>query len=234
MNSMLLTTPVGKSSAQRDQTSAVPQANALQDYRMLAISVGKDWNLASFDWVGTGGVVRAVLCRHIESFSTRPAMPWFVTERRIRAEGPQRAISEVVNSIRIHFGLTITDLAGVLNVERPTIYSWLKDASEPSGLNRARIMAVARLADAWAAAAGSNQRPQLNGVVDRGLTLLEWLRVPILSEQTLTAHLMAEGKKKFQNVPVLDYAALAHAASIPESSPSDFDTATGRPLGPEL
>src|SRR5665213_2596902 len=53
-------------------------------------------------------------------FDNRPKAP--VVERR--------DVSDLVDTIRSAFRLSITELASVLRVKRPTIYSWLKDNPE--------------------------------------------------------------------------------------------------------
>jgi len=143
-----------------------------------------------------------------------------------------RSSSELVNSIRSAFKLSITDLAAILGVERPTVYSWLKDSATPSVANDRRLQSVFVLADTWSQVAADNQGPALRAQTTFGGTLLDALKSQDLSLKRLKEHLIAEAKMTRRNAP-RDYAALARQAAVPPRPDTDFDIATGRPLGPE-
>lgn len=59
-----------------------------------------------------------------------------------------RTIPEEINLIEEALGVTVKELAELLRVSRPMIYHW-RAGMEPSRENRARIEAIARLADDW-------------------------------------------------------------------------------------
>jgi len=202
-------------------------------FQTLAISLDKHGGLSTFDALGTGGLVSERLCRHFEVASTRPATSWLIALPPTSDVRPQRKVSEMVNSIRLAFGLNVKELAAVLNVERPTIYSWLKDDAEPSASNRERIAVAARLADAWVETSPENTQPPRNYVLQDGRALIQALSSPDLDEQILTNQLINEARRLAHSGPVKNFAAIARRASIPETSAADFDSATGRPLGPE-
>lgn len=58
--------------------------------------------------------------------------------------------NETIAGIRSALSLQIKELAEILQVQRPTIYSWIKDEVEPSAVNRERLQQVYRIAAQWA------------------------------------------------------------------------------------
>ncbi len=57
--------------------------------------------------------------------------------------------NEMISAIRSSLSLRIKELAEVLRVQRPTIYSWIKDEVEPSASNRERLQQIYRIASKW-------------------------------------------------------------------------------------
>jgi transcriptional regulator with XRE-family HTH domain len=181
---------------------------------------------------GTGGFATDALFRALERGTTSVAARLLVVEDVAYIDHAQPT-SEVVNAIRSAFGLSVTDLAAVLGVERPTIYSWLKDQSVPSASRLDRMGLVLRLADTWTGMAGAGVSPALTSTVTTGVDLLTALREPKLWEVEIAGNLRAQATaarngahgKKLIAVP------RGHGADL--RSRADFDVATGRPLGPE-
>lgn len=89
---------------------------------------------------------------------------------------PPASVGKMTATIRSSFGLTIKDLAGVLRVERPTVYSWLRDDSEPNVDNRERLQSVFALAKSWMSLVSSDKKPDLKAKVLDGKSLLEYLK----------------------------------------------------------
>ncbi|MFO0915163.1 MAG: helix-turn-helix domain-containing protein [Pirellulales bacterium] len=73
--------------------------------------------------------------------------------QRGRTEAPEvhltADISEVVAEIRSNLSLQIKELAEILGVERPTVYSWLRGEAKPQRSNRPRLSRVLQVALAW-------------------------------------------------------------------------------------
>lgn len=135
---------------------------------------------------------------------------------------------EALELIQTAFGLSITTLAAVLRVERPTIYSWLKSTATPSLANSERISRVAELADIWLAV--GNGRP----VVDvRAAALGHKSLLELLSEEHLrtfaTETALRSLAKRLANDdsprrPLRDIAR-RHAA---KADGSEYDALTGK------
>ncbi len=95
-----------------------------------------------------------------------------------------QALAERISEIKAAFGLTISQLAQVLRVQRQTIYDWIDEDHPPQvqGQNRERLAAIQRLAIQWNALC---QWPAGKGVtryaVD-GQTLLDLLSAETLDE----------------------------------------------------
>jgi len=62
------------------------------------------------------------------------------------------SVSDELAFIKAAFGMSISQLAAVLRVQRPTIYSWFDDESGPGTLraaNRKRLISLHKLAEKW-------------------------------------------------------------------------------------
>lgn len=95
-----------------------------------------------------------------------------VSEVRVTAD-----IAEVVAEIRGTLSLQIKELAEILGVERPTVYSWLRGEAKPQRSNRIRLSRVLQIALAWkresASPIGNAIREALD---DAGCSVLDDLR----------------------------------------------------------
>lgn len=134
------------------------------------------------------------------------------------------------------FGLTVTGLAGVLRVERPTIYAWLRGTSVPTPSNAARLQKVSALADVWLRACHGKPYPDLNRPVLHGksLNLLlreEHLRTFAIEQQLLLLARQLEGSDS--PAPRRTFRELARERGIESQADAEIDTLTGRRLGPE-
>lgn len=56
---------------------------------------------------------------------------------------------EMLSTGKATFSLSTTELARLLGVERPTVYSWLRDETEPQSRNAERIKRLYTLAGRW-------------------------------------------------------------------------------------
>lgn len=146
---------------------------------------------------------------------------------------PGKLTSEIVNTIRTSFGLSVTDLASILGVERPTIYSWLKDQSTPAAARMQRMGAVLRLADIWTSKTGGTAAPVLTALTKSGITLLEALKEPKLWESEILAAMDAQVSNFAAPSRRSRLSVLARERRLELSPASEFDLVTGRPLGPE-
>lgn len=184
---------------------------------------------------GTGGFLTSHLMKLVSARRTGSRVRVVVGEVESPASEPSEPISSMVNRIRLAFGLSITDLASVLGVERPTVYSWLRDGSTPAAARLVRVRLVLGLADTWAALDEGPSEPTMTSEVAPGVDLLSALRVPHLwvteIEKNLRDQAAAIRASKARQERLL---AIAEEIGIPARPASDFDIATGRPLAPEL
>lgn len=179
--------------------------------------------------LGTGSdpVQWLVYCSHMSS--TRS---WSLFDREPQAPVlERRPVSDLVDTIRSAFQLSVTELASVLRVKRPTIYSWLKDNPELRPENEERLRLTASLADEWLKLAGMQGDASLRGagpsrdfvallsseVFDAG-----GLRMALADEATAVRSVTRRSRFREDL-----------RSRIPRRSESNFDVATGRPLGPE-
>lgn len=78
-------------------------------------------------------------------FATRDTSREFELHRASVIKGA----SELLAEIRASLSLNIKELATVLQVERPTIYAWIRESSKPQRQNLRRLHQLHRLAQVW-------------------------------------------------------------------------------------
>ncbi len=86
-------------------------------------------------------------------------------------------VPAIVAHVRSELSLSITELAAILDVQRPTIYAWLRGDSQPQQRNVDRLTFLYRISTRWA---DSSIRPLgrhlRHAFGDEGKTLFELLR----------------------------------------------------------
>lgn len=110
--------------------------------------------LASLFVIGTGGS----FALDENAADVTAASPQFVV---VDGDHEARSVSDVFVTpaarlaiIRRWFSLTVTDLADVMRVKRPTVYAWLASRSTPQPSNLTRMRRLHNLARAWRRLAG--------------------------------------------------------------------------------
>jgi transcriptional regulator with XRE-family HTH domain len=93
--------------------------------------------------------------------------------------------SERMTGLRRYFSLTVTDLARVLRVERPTIYAWLKGSSAPHSGNLRRLEKIYRLAQEWRAKSSIPMGTYVREPFDDGRSVLDYLAEEHLQERMI-------------------------------------------------
>ncbi len=76
--------------------------------------------------------------------------------RRDSEEEGIEGSTQALSVLQHYLSLNLSELAMVLQVSRPTIYSWLRDQSSPQAQNLARIRQISKLAKIWP---GISRRP---------------------------------------------------------------------------
>lgn len=183
---------------------------------------------------GTGSLVTDALLRLAARRSTGTPTRILVIGEAPSYLDDVQPTSEVVNTIRVAFGLSVTDMAGVLGVERPTVYSWLNDRSTPSPARLERMALVLRLADTWTSESGGGVSPVLTSAVGAEVDLLTALKNPKLWENEIIQNLRAQAAASKAHGRRNKLVAISRGHRADPRSASDFDIATARPLSPEL
>ncbi len=99
-----------------------------------------------------------------------------------------QSLAERVSAIKAAFGLTISQLAKVLRVERQTIYDWM-DEDHPPQLQeqkRERLAAIGHWAAQWNALCPWPAGKGITTYTVEGVTLLDLLLADVLDEARLT------------------------------------------------
>jgi DNA-binding transcriptional regulator YiaG len=98
--------------------------------------------------VGTGGVARPqTLAEEHTPANTSPSCCFRVSSIRRRAA--VATLGEKLTFVRHYFSLNVSDLARVLRVGRPTLYSWIRGEAEPHRANQDRIDDIYEIASDW-------------------------------------------------------------------------------------
>ena len=89
---------------------------------------------------------------------------------------------ELIATIRSALSLQIKELAEILRVQRPTIYSWIKDEVEPSATNRERLQTLYRVAAIWNQVCNLPAGKLVRGVGTDGRSILDLLKEEDIDE----------------------------------------------------
>lgn len=150
------------------------------------------------------------------------------TSAEVASQSGVREPSETLALIQSTFRLSITALAAVLRVERPTIYSWLRSTATPTVANSQRIERVAGLAEHWLSLSGGQPLKDLRVEVLSGKSLLDLLLEEHL--RTFSAETaMRKLHKSMTSEPPWrpSLSEIARSRGISKDS-SEFDAITGR------
>lgn len=107
---------------------------------------------------------------------------------------------EQLVGIRRYLSLSVSDLAKVLRVERPTVYSWLKGEAVPRSGNVNRIGAIYSVAREWRSMSSEPIRGMLNTAYGGDTTLLGLLSDEIVDEAA-THQLLTKLHEALDRVP---------------------------------
>ncbi len=106
-------------------------------------------------------------------FTTVPLL----VQKPARAEPAEATVSvpRLIAQIRSSLSLQVTQLAEAIGVERPTVYAWIKEQSEPRPQKRIRLKELYQLARRWDEFANEPLGKELTEVASDGHTILEFL-----------------------------------------------------------
>lgn len=163
---------------------------------------------------GTGGAFAAPTHSTTSNSSVRLG--------RVQSLGPVEAERSLVPaklvSIRRSLSLNVKNLAGALQVERPTIYSWMQGKSCPHQSNLDRINALDELATEWKHMSDRPVGQLLSQRLRTGSTLLNLLNDPRAKFEELREALqeLNHSAKKMTNRSGFDMRAKARALGFAE------------------
>jgi hypothetical protein len=128
--------------------------------------------------VGTGGLAVPRIIEYVPSGTLQVRIPRG-GENKIDADRMLDA-QEKLAGIRRYFSLTVSDLAKVLRVGRPTIYSWLRDEVILRTEHAQRLEDIYKMAREWRAMSSKPVGPFLNQPAKSGDTLLTLLSAKVI------------------------------------------------------
>ena len=129
---------------------------------------------------GTGGSISVASTSAVAKIDSAPTGSTCriecVSKPLREAEEDRTAGSTKALSVLQHYlSLNLSELATVLQVSRPTIYSWLRDESAPQAQNVARIRQLFRLAKIWPSISGKPLGSRLKMPVADGQSVFDLL-----------------------------------------------------------
>ena len=160
-----------------------------------------------------------------------------------RSEKHERAplsAGQMVSAIRSELSLTITEVASILEVERPTIYAWLAERAEPQPRNRQRLRELLALAKQWAESSNLPAGDWVRREDETGTSVLQLLRRG--EGETAAARLRAIAISAARTQPTARQTRLERLRQFterqklkrrPEEEHAALDVMTGKRMGPE-
>ena len=163
------------------------------------------------------------------------------------AEDPEivfSAIGEQIAAIKSSLSLQVKELAEILGVERPTIYSWINRCNTPRPASREKLHVLHRLAQQWNRLATAPLGSALHEADEDGATVFHLLRNPLLPESLLRKRLnaLAQTRKSIEQEAsstrpkaTLRDLAKKHGIDIERvaDQQEELDLETGKRISPE-
>lgn len=169
-----------------------------------------------------------------------PWMWWALYPRAYKIINPSH--NEIIAAIRSSLSLQIKELAEILRVQRPTVYSWIKNEVEPSQTNRERLQHLYRIALKWKQLCNLPADSLIRSTGADGHSVLELLKADEVDQAAIMNRLegLATQRRKMKREadekrPTAD--ALAQSLGLEPDDISDqqefIDALTGRRSNPE-
>ena len=135
-----------------------------------------------------GGSLDACTARQYPAQDSTAPAAWLTQPTAPDAVPAAQSLAERVSAIKAAFGLTISQLAQVLQVQRQTIYDWMDEDHPPhvQGHKRERLAAIQRWAIQWNARCPWPAGKGVASYAVEGNTLLDLLAADVLDEARLT------------------------------------------------
>lgn len=153
---------------------------------------------------------------------------------------PPLSAGQIVAAVRSALSLTITELAYIVGVERPTIYAWLADRAEPYARNRRRLGELLSVAKAWSEVSELPVGESIRREDGSGVSLIELLRQGNSTEAIIRLKAIARAVSK--EAPTARDARREKLRAFtekhgleqdPEHEQTAIDISTGKRMSPE-
>lgn len=137
--------------------------------------------------LGSGSVVNASNT-HVSNNGLLPAL-YINIDANLPAEVPVSSISDRILVLKNTFNLTISDIAKVLDLQRPTIYQWMKGSAVPRDCNVLKLNKLYELALSLKSGTQALTRQQITTPLEGGATVLELLQDEAFDRVVLEKHI---------------------------------------------
>lgn len=150
---------------------------------------------------GTGGLINPAYAANMLNAPTGTRV--FVMTARDRTDRHDEAKSPatIVGDIKAAFGLNVTQLARILQVERPTIYQWMDEDQNPriQPRNRERLLTIQMFAEEWNRISSQPANKLFETLSFEGKTLMDLLGNNTLDKPTIRSAMQAVATQIAEN-----------------------------------
>lgn len=111
--------------------------------------------------------------------------------------------AEIIAEIRTAFSLQVKELAEIVGVQRPHVYSWINEESKPRGHNSDKLSWLYGLAKQWNAICAIPCGDSIRAVAQDGKSLLSLLKTGPIAEVKISYRLntLAAECRRFKALP---------------------------------
>jgi aryl carrier-like protein len=152
------------------------------------------------------------------------------------------SVVSMLAKVKSVFALSVSDLAKVLEVERPTIYAWMAARATPHTFNLERLKGLFNLAKQSEQFLASLPNKQIKQLQIQDTSIIELLSQPVIAKDLFVAGLESikmsidQDVNKQKSKVSLKEMAKKYGIPLPskETSKDTFDLITGKRTDPEL
>lgn len=209
-----------------------PAADRANVYFVVDGYIAGEYLMESMIWGHTGGDA----IRLIASFCDRSGATVPLKTSAVSTEVPtpiSREPREALSLIQSALGLSITAVAAVLRVERPTIYSWLRSTATPNASNGQRIDSIVKLAEYWLSLSDGARLEGLRDEVLDGKSLFDLLKEEYLRTFTAESVMRELHRRSSDRLRRRSLRDIARDLEISSPDSTEFDVSTGRRIADE-
>jgi hypothetical protein len=215
-----------------------PDRQSLPVWRVASIVLKAEHAALDATWndfqEGSGSVYP--LAHLVQSATTSPYATWVRLSIPTTTPDTGASTAQMLNAIKSDLSFNITELAELLDVERPTLYSWLAEKSLPHPINRDRLGTLFMVALAWRKLSKQPLGILRRHFFESGKSLLDLMKLNPLPLSEVKARLMILNEMALERTikrrPTGQELAKKYGIKT-KSDPKEWDLISGKRIGME-